>query len=609
MSDNDIQTTPRTIAELPFFAAGRHPKPDLIGWCRAGTVDPIPGRELVERVRDLALGLETIGLDAGCRVALMAESRPEWVLSDLAVQASGGVVVPVYPTLALEQLEYVLNDAATRLAIVSSADLLEKVLAVARACPGLERVVVMDGAAGTNADAPVPVVAMADVVERGHRRILDGWGLGKAFGDRARAVKPEDLATVIYTSGTTGRPKGVMLTHANLVANIEGVNHALDLRHDDTALSFLPLSHAFERMVSYVYLVQGVSMIFAESMDTIARDLKAVRPTVMTGVPRVFEKLHGRILETGRQATGLRRMIFERAVVLASERGRRLAEGARLPAWLRLQSAIAERVVFGKIREGVGGRLRFAVSGSAALRRDLGEFFLGVGLPILEGYGLTETAPVLCVTPLEAIRFGTVGPPLPNVELRIAGDGEILARGPNVMAGYLNRPEDTAEVLRDGWFHTGDIGELDEAGYLKITDRKKDLIVLSSGKKIAPQPIESALKAHPLIAEAVVVGEKRNYGAALLVPDFAALGPRAGRDVPADPAARTEWLAGEDVQRLFQAAVDEVNATLARHETIKRFRLLDRELTVEGGELTPTLKVRRPVVEQRFSDAIDALYA
>jgi long-chain acyl-CoA synthetase len=344
-------------------------------------------------------------------------------------------------------------------------------------------------------------------------------------------------------------------------------------------------------------------------MDTIARDLKTVRPTIMSGVPRVFEKLYDRIIAGGRESSGVKRMIFERAVTLARERGRRLAAGEPLSPWMRLQSVVAERVVFEKVRSAVGGRLRFAVSGSAALRIDLGWFFYGLGLPIIEGYGLTETAPVLCVTPLDAIRFGTVGPPLPNVELRIADDGEILAKGPNVMAGYYGRPEDTAEAIKDGWFHTGDIGEVDEAGYLRITDRKKDLIVLSSGKKIAPQPIESALRAHPLVTEAMVVGEKRNYGAALVMPDFAALAKRLGAAVPADPDARTALLARDDVRALYQAAVDGVNADLARYEQLKRFALVARELSVESGELTPTLKVKRRVVTERLAADIDALYA
>jgi long-chain acyl-CoA synthetase len=423
-----------------------------------------------------------------------------------------------------------------------------------------------------------------------------------------RQVAPGDVATIIYTSGTTAEPKGVMLTHANLVANIEGVKQVLDLNERDTALSFLPLCHAFERLVSYVYLASGVSMVFAESIDTVARDLQAVRPTVMTGVPRVFEKLQARVLAKGREPGGLKRAIFDWAIGVAERRGRLLPRGGALPLALRVQSALADRLVFHKIREGLGGRLRFAVSGSAPLLPSIAELFYGMGLPILEGYGLTETAPVLCVMPLEAVRFGTVGPPLPNVELRIAEDGEILARGPNVMAGYYRRPEDTAAVMRDGWFHTGDVGSLDERGYLRITDRKKEFILTSGGKKLAPQVVENALRAHALIAEAVLIGEGRRFPAALLVPDFAALGRQIGAPPPADPASAHALLSRPDVRAVFDAALAAVNAPLAQFERVKRYTLMAREFTLAEGELTPTLKVKRRVIEARYRAEIDAMY-
>jgi long-chain acyl-CoA synthetase len=380
-----------------------------------------------------------------------------------------------------------------------------------------------------------------------------------------------------------------------------------DLGDDDVALSFLPLCHSFERMVAYLYLSYGVSMIFAESIDTIPRDLRLVRPTVITGVPRVFEKLHARVVAAGQSHHGLKRRIFARALAVADARGAILPEGGRLPLSLRLQSALAERLVFTKIREGVGGRLRFAVSGSAPLRTDVSRFFYGIGIPILEGYGLTETSPVLTVNPLQRVRIGTVGPPIPSVELRIAGDGEILARGPNVMSGYYNRPRETAEAIRDGWFHTGDIGTVDADGYLRITDRKKELIVTSGGKKIAPQPIEAGLRAHDLVAEAVLVGEQRHFPAALLVPDFAALYARLGVSRPEQPAARA-LLDRPDVLQLYQQAIDAINQELAQFERIKRFALLSREFSIEQGELTPTMKVRRQVIESRYRDVIEGLY-
>jgi long-chain acyl-CoA synthetase len=399
-----------------------------------------------------------------------------------------------------------------------------------------------------------------------------------------------------------------MLTHGNLAANLSGVIDMLDLSEEDRALSFLPLCHGFERMVAFVYMVTGVTMVLAEGFETLARDLKQVRPTVLTAVPRVFEKLHARLLATGREAGGLRRRVFEWAVRVAEARGRRQAEERAPSAWLSLQSRLAERLVFAKVRDRLGGCLRFAVSGSAPLRRDIAQFFFGVGLPLLEGYGMTETAPVLTVTPLDRVRFGAVGMALPNVELRIADDGEILARGPNVMPGYFNRPEETAKTLVDGWLLTGDIGRLDEDGYLFITDRKKELLVTSGGKKIAPQPIEAALRAHDLVAEAVLVGERRHFPSAIVVPDFGVLATKLGATRPADAAAARALVDEAAARALFQQVVDAVNTDLARFEQIKKFTLLDREFTIESGELTPTLKVKRRVVETRHADAIDAMY-
>ena len=597
---------PDTIAELPFFVSGRYPKPDLLGRCHAGGVTPISGRELIERVRDLSLGLRAVGMAAGDRVVLLAESRPEWLLTDFAILTAGAITVPIYPTLSAEQIAFIIRDCEARIAIVSTADQLQKVLSVTAILPSLITVLVMD-APEIAPEATVPVHALADVAVRGHQQIVDGWGVARGFHDDAKRVAPADPATIIYTSGTTGQPKGVQLTHGNLVANLRDVLQVFDLDETDVALSFLPLCHSFERMVAYLYLSYGVSMIFAESIETIPRDLKVVRPTVITGVPRVFEKLHARVLATGQSHGGLKRLIFTRALAIADARGAALPEGGHLSLAMRVQSSLAERLVFAKVREGVGGRLRFAVSGSAPLRADVSRFFYGIGVPILEGYGLTETSPVLSVNPLKAVRIGTVGPPLASVQIRIADDGEILARGPNVMSGYFRRPRESAEALRDGWFHTGDIGTFDPAGYLRITDRKKELIVTSGGKKIAPQPIEAGLRAHELVAEAVLVGEQRHFPAALLIPDFGRLSARLGVS-GAELRTTPSLLDRADVQRLYQQAVDAVNQELAQFERIKRFALLAREFTIEAGELTPTLKVRRQVIETRYRDVIEGMY-
>jgi long-chain acyl-CoA synthetase len=599
-----LSNPPSTIAELPFFAAGRYPKPDLLGRCVGDRIVQISGREMVDRIRDLSLGLTAMGMRRGDRVAILSESRPEWLIADFAVLTGGAITVPIYPTLSTEQVGFILTDSGASLAIVSSIAQLEKVMAAAAAAPSLAAVVLIDAAAIPHG-TPIPVHAADAVAADGHKKIVDGWGIAREYQDGVRAIRPDDLSTIVYTSGTTASPKGVMLSHGNIAANVAGVLQVLDLNQDDTSLSFLPLCHAFEREVAYVCLASGVSMTFAESFETIARDLLAVRPTVMSAVPRVFEKLYARVLDKGQQATGLKRAIFNWALSVANRRGDYLAAGKPMPLTLRLASRVADKKVFSKVREGIGGRLRWAVSGSAPLNTHIAKFFLGIGLPILEGYGLTETSPVLAVTPPDKIRLGTVGPPLPNVEVTIAPDGEILARGPNLMLGYYQRPEETRNAVVDGWFHTGDIGELDEQGYLKITDRKKELIVTAGGKKIAPQPIEERLRAHALINEAMLVGDRRHFPAALIAPDFRALGTRLHVD---DGAARAR-VSADDVRALYQPIVDEVNGHLAQFERIKKFVLLADDFTMATGELTPTLKIKRRVVVEKYRDVIEQIYS
>jgi long-chain acyl-CoA synthetase len=602
-----IPELPRTVAELPFFAAGRFPKPDLVGQCRGDRIVPIGGREFLDQVRDVSLGLTSLGMTRGDRVALLSESRPEWLVADFAILAAGAVTAPIYTTLSADQVGFILRDSGASLALVSTPIQLAKLLEVAGTAPSLRTVVVIDPGDDLERIRPfanVRILSLTETARLGHQVIRDGWGVAREFHDGVKRISLDDVATIIYTSGTTGEPKGVMLTHGNLIANLQGVLRVLDLSQDDVALSFLPLCHAFERIVAYVYFATGISMIFAESLDTIPRDLVTVRPTVMSGVPRVFEKLHARIQEKGRAATGARRALFHWAMSLARRRGEALATGRPLPAGLRLSTAVARRLVFSKIHAGLGGRLRYAVSGSAPLDPAVARFFLGLDLPILEGYGLTETAPVLCVMPIREIRLGTVGPPLANVELRIAEDGEILARGPNVMRGYYNRPADTAAVMSGGWFHTGDIGSLDERGYLRITDRKKEVLVTSGGKKIAPQPIEQKLRAHPIVAEAIMIGDRRHFPAALLIPDFAALASALRQDTAVLP----ERLTSPDVRALFQAVVDQVNRDLAQFERIKKFEFVVDELTIANGALTPTLKVKRRVIEERYRSLIDELY-
>ena len=592
-----------TLADLPFHVLGRYPKPLLIGQCKGGTIAGQSTRDWFDRLRDLSLGLSSLGVATGDRVVIMSESRPEWLLADMAILIQGGVVVPVYSTLTPGQAKYIIQDAGARIAFVSNAEQLEKLQRIRHELPTLEAVIVFE----PPEKASTSVLSLEAVAARGHARLMGEWGVGREFRDRAREVRPEQLATIIYTSGTTGEPKGVMLSHRNLVSNLIAGHAIVPVNETDTSLSFLPLSHSFERLVSYVYLANGVTIVFAESMETVGRDLVTVRPTVMTGVPRVYEKFQARILERGSALPQPRRTLFHWGVRVARARARAGAPGRAVGGVLGLESALADRLVFSKIRASVGGRLRCLVSGSAPLPLDVAEFFAGIGLPITEGYGLTETSPVVTANPMGAPRLGTVGPPIPGVEVRIAEDGEVLVRGPNVMIGYYNKPADTAAVLKDGWFHTGDIGALDADGFLRITDRKKDLLVTSGGKKIAPQPIEATLKRSPLVAEAVLLGDRRRFAAVLIVPDFNALERRL-KDLGRPPADRDVLVRRDDVVALYEEIVEALNRELSQFERIKKFRVLPREFSIESGELTPTMKVKRKAVEQHWRGEIDEIY-
>jgi len=592
-----------TLADLPFHVLGRHPKPLLVGRCVQGQIAGLSTRDWFDRLRDLSLGLAQLGVKTGDRVVIMSESRPEWLLTDLAILVLGAVTVPVYSTLTAAQARYIVQDAGARIAFVSTAEQLDKLQRVRHELPALEAIVTFD----TIERASPSVLSLDAVAARGHAKLTGESGVGRAFRDFAREVKPEQLATIIYTSGTTGEPKGVMLSHRNLVSNMIGGRAVVPVNENDVSLSFLPLSHSFERLVSYVYLAHGVTIVFAESMDTVGRDMVVVKPTVMTGVPRVYEKFQARILERGGALPQPRRTLFHWGVKVAMARGRAEARGEKARGLLGLETRIAERLVFSKIRDSVGGRLRCLASGSAPLPVSVAEFFAGIGLPITEGYGLTETSPIISANPLGALRLGTVGKPIPGVEVRIAEDGEILARGPNVMMGYYNKPAETAAVMTDGWFHTGDIGALDPDGYLSITDRKKDLLVTSGGKKIAPQPIEGTLKRSPLIAEVLVLGDRRRFASALIVPDFAALERRL-KDLGRPDGERAALVSRDDVLALYQEIVDGINLELSQFERIKKFRLLPREFTIESGELTPTVKVKRRAVEQNWAAEIEAMY-
>ena len=590
---------PRTLFEL--YLQGIEAQPDRIAFRHKseGAYRDVPAEEFGRMGREVALGLVSCGLKTGDRIGILSETRLEWPVADLGILAAGLISVPVYPSLTEHSVRYILQNSGARAIFAADPDQAAKTERLRRDDPGL-LLVVFDRAGEVDG-----ALSLEDLRERGR-------SLGRAepelIARRAAQAKPEDLATLIYTSGTTGPPKGVMLSHRNILSNVAAGLRVFDLRDTDTSLSFLPLSHILERMAGLYCMYQARTTIaYAESIDTVSENLMEVQPTVMVSVPRLYEKIYGRILDSATRSGFMKKQIFFWARSVGMERSRRLLAGASVGSWLGLRFAVADRLVFSKLRRRTGGRLRFFISGGAPLAREIAEFFHAAGLPILEGYGLTESSPVLAVNTFKDLRFGTVGKPLPGVDIRIAEDGEILARGPNVMLGYYDQPDATAETLADGWLHTGDIGHLDEDGFLIITDRKKDLIVTAGGKNVAPQPIENELKTDKFITEAVILGDRRPYLTAIIVPNFERL-ERYVRYKGIQVADRADMTRDPQVVDLIRRRIDRHQRDAASYETIKRFHLLDRDLSVAGGELTPTLKVRRKEISERFRDEIDALY-
>jgi len=599
-----VESTITTLADLPFYVSGRFPKPDLIRWCTEEGFKNYSSRTFFDTIRDLSLGLSNLGIGSGDRVALLSGSRPEWVISDFAILTIGAITVPIYPTLPLEQVGYIFRDAGISVAIVEDEIQATKVRQLWPVLPNFRELIVFDAKQNTSGSARE--LTFTELQSEGHRRLMSEKGLARKYKEFASSISSSQLATIIYTSGTTGEPKGVMLTHEAIVANLVDVDTMITVAEEDVALSFLPLSHAFERTVVYLYLFKGVSITFAECLDTIARDMKRVSPTLMTGPPRIYEKLYAKVFERISQATKSRQMIFNWAMRVGQKSVGIKLSGRKLPLYLRLLNKLGDRLVFSTIRERTGGRLKFVVSGGAPLSTSVASFLFSVGIPILEGYGLTETAPVLTVNPENAPRLGTVGKALPSVELKIASDGEVLARGPNIMQGYLGRAEETTTVLKDGWFYTGDVGRLDSDGYLILTDRKKELLITANGKNVAPQPIEQKLKQNELVSEAMLIGDRRPFLAVLILPDFQALIAMLSESQHIDWQSLIERA---DVRRRFDVIVSNVNAELPPYEQIKRFALLPTELRVETGELTPTLKIKRRVVLEKWHHLIDELYS
>jgi long-chain acyl-CoA synthetase len=567
---------------------------------RRGAIwEAISSQEFLRRVAGLSMSLVELGVKPGDRVALFAPNRPEWHIADLAIIGCGAVTVPVYFNESPDRMTYILRHSDAKVIVVAGADQLKKLLTHRTQFPELEHIIVADGGADLPADCL-----------RYETLIVSAAGAEiAAFRMRASQVLPGQLCTIIYTSGTTGEPKGVMLTHTNLSSNVSDACADFDFRPaQDLALSYLPLAHVYGRMLDYIYLFNGVTVAYVESIDLVAQALLEVHPTVIAAVPRFFEKIYTRIMEQGAKNTGLKRKIFDWSMNVARRAAPWRASSKPASLGLKLQWAVADKLVYSKIRAGTGGKLRMVFSGGGPLSKELGEFFWSVGVPIYQGYGLTETSPILTSNYPEN-RVGSSGKPIPNVLIRIAADGEILAKGPCVMQGYYKNPAATRESIdEEGWFHTGDIGYLDSDNYLFITDRKKDLIKTAGGKFVAPQPIENALKTSPYILNAMLVGDQRRFVVALLVPNPTTVTAKADSE-RIRFNSHEEMAAHPWVRSLMESEVSRLTANLGQWETIKRFALLPEDFTFDNGSLTYTLKLKRRVVEQKYKDIIDRLYA
>ena len=609
---------PTTLVQVYEGVARLHPKLDTLNFKRNGAWHSISANEMLRRARRIALGLYSLGARKGDRVALLSESRVEWVLADQGCVFAGAVDVPIYPTLTPPQVAYILKDSGARALFISTRAKFEEMETALRDCSKIESVILFDPDGLHQANC----LSLSELEKRG--RELEGQQ--PLLADKlAEASRPDDLATIIYTSGTTGEPKGVMLTHSNLVSNLIDSSDQLEFGDKDSALSVLPLSHGFERQAMNMYLHHGMSVYFGESLERIGVNLREVHPTVFVGVPRIYEKILARVQERAAAKGKLNGALFAWAIEVGSQWAQLVANRQPISLWLSLKRWVADMFVFAKWREAMGGRIRIFVSGEAALSDDVALAFAGAGLPIVQGYGLTETSPVITAGQLRDNRIGTAGKPIRNVNVRIAADGEIETRGPQVMRGYWNKPEETRgpQVMRgywnkpeetravftdDGWFKTGDIGSLDSEGYLTITDRKKELWKTSGGKYIAPQPIEQLIKSSRFVNQVVVIGNGRKFPAALIVPDWEQLESYA-KLKGLSLHTHQEFCRDPRIIDLFERQVAARTQNLAQFEKIKRIALLDHELTVEGGELTPTLKVKRRVVDEKYGDVIDRIYA
>jgi long-chain acyl-CoA synthetase len=590
---------PLRLFDVIAYQLKHYPKSDML----VGKENNVWKKYSTQDVADITLrfsaGLLQLGIGKGDstpegtdKIAIISPNRPEWLITDLACQQAGAVLTPIYPTLSEHELEFVMNDAGASILFVNDKEMYDKIAVFRHKLPLLKEIYTFTKVEGLKHWSEIPAMGKEEDFPK--------------IEAIKKSIDPEQLVTIIYTSGTTGTPKGVMLNHRNIMSNVVACTPYLPVSSDARALSFLPLNHIFERMVSYVYLTGGVPIWYAENMDTIADNLREVKPTIFTTVPRLLEKVYEKIMAKGLELKGIKRALFFWAVEL----GKKYEINKPMGTWYNLQLSLANKLIFNKWREALGGNIDAVVLGSAACQVRLLKIFTAAGIPVLEGYGLTETSPVISVnrTDVKDRMFGTVGPLISNVEVKLAEDGEILARGPNISLGYYKRPDLTAESIKDGWFYTGDIGVLVNNKFLKITDRKKELFKTSGGKFVAPQPIENKFKESPFIEQIMVVGEGRKFTGALIVPSFPQLERWAAKKgIPA--TSHEELLKNQDIQGLYKTIMDKYNQYFSHIEQIKKFELLPHEWTVSGGEMSPTLKVKRKVIMEKYMHLVEKIYA
>lgn len=593
---------PQTLAQLFRQISEKHPRKDTLNYKKDEKWHSISSDELIERAENIALGLYALGLRKGDRIALLAANSPEWTITDAGCQFAGIIDVPIYTTLADSSVCYIINDAGARVFFLQDKETFERIGGIFPDCRTIEKLIFFD-AEGIEAENAMSLAELESVGAKLKKEQPE------LLGELSDAIAPNDVATLIYTSGTTGEPKGVMLSHTNILSNVIDAGENFSFTESDVPLSVLPLSHIFERSGMYLYLFNGMAVHYAESIEKVPDNLREVRPTIFVGVPRLFEKVYAKAKLKAGNASPMKEKIFDWAIEIGKEYALKKEKDEAISFFLGVKHSIADKIVFSKFREVFGGRLRFCITGGAALSDDIYLIFNGAGVKIMQGYGLTETSPVITSSNPLNVKLGTVGKPIRNAQIRFAADGEIEVQSPSVMLGYYNKPEATSDVFtEDGWFKTGDIGQLDEDGFLKITDRKKELFKTSGGKYIAPSPIEQMIKSSRYVSQVVLVGNERKFPAALIVPNFDQLENYA-KSENLNLKSPKEFCADPKIIELLENQVNAMTKDLAKFEKVKKIALLESELTVETGELTPTLKVKRRVVDEKYKSVIDKIYA